>query len=245
MSDSKKPIPNIDENIQKIRELNKKYESIINNPAMEAVKKLNKKSTSIGSALGKSTLLRSILGKSTSIGSALLGRSKHPNIIGKALIKDNLPPTTKQINREMLNLSFDKRSRAERAEDFETELLKIDRERIKLLINTLEKINKNPEIKKSDIKEIQDSVIKTLVKYERTISTFEALNSDLAIQLDYKKNELKFIAKSDWRDKFRLLFFRILGTIFFISALFVIGHIEHKYDWAHLPMSKYFNVDKK
>jgi hypothetical protein len=173
---------------------------------------------------------------------------KQNNIIVDALKNNNLVGKNNPIKRTIPIIDMpllDNRSRAELKEDFETEILKIDREKIKLLIDTLKKVKNDKGIQQSKIKDLQENTINTLIKYERTISTFEALNSDLAVQLDYKKNELKFTTKADWRDKFRLFFFRVLWTLLFVVSLFAVGYIEQEYDWAHLPMSKYFNAKMK
>ncbi len=212
----------------------KTKENIVNiNKDMDSIKQLTKESTEL---LGR------------------LSDKSYKSLIPKFNIpKFNIPVAgdlfkNNEINNLPIQRSFemptvDSRNRAERKEDFESEILKIDLQKITLLLDTLKNIE-NEEISMSEIKDLQQNITNALIKYKRTINTFEGLNSDLAVQLDYKRNELKFLAKADWKNKFRLFFFRMLWTILFVVSLFAVGYIDKEYEWAELPMSKYFNATK-
>ena len=230
-NDKKTSLKDINKQMESIRKLTEPYKKIIdaiNNPAIHAQKELVSKFSKIGE----------------SIQIPKFNEKKKNSMIGDAFKNNDLWNINEPLKRTIPKItipSLDNRSRAERREDFETEILKIDQKKIKLLIDVLKKVKKHEDIVESEITDLQENVINTLTKYERTISTFEALNSDLAVQLDYKKNELKFTAKADWKNKFRLFFFRVLWTLLFVSSLFAVGYIEQEYEWAHLPMSKYFD----
>ncbi len=163
-------------------------------------------------------------------------------------LKDEKLDRLEKVHRGIPSLGTQKnddRNRAEIKEDFETEILKIDQDTIELLIVTWEEIQDNEEVTLDEVSGLKEDTINTLIKYQRTINTFKELNSDLAVRLDYKKNELKFITLADWKSKFRLFFFRILWTLLFVSSLFTVGYIEQEYEWAHLPMSKYFSIQNE
>ncbi len=137
----------------------------------------------------------------------------------------------------------DRRSRAEIREDFESTLRKIDKEQIESLIDFLNNIENdgNESIEEKILKE-KDSLENTLIKFSRCIKKFDVLNSDEERKLHLKEKELRLEASHDWKDKFRLFFFRGLASALLIVTLFTIGYIEHEYEWAHLPMSKYLKV---
>ncbi|SMM98222.1 hypothetical protein SPONL_2060 [uncultured Candidatus Thioglobus sp.] len=237
-NDKKTTLGDINKNMESIRKLTEQsrkltepYKKILDaNPTVQSQTDLVSKFPKLGESIEKFNVFK-------------------PNkiIIGNAL-KNNGYESIKRTIPKVDISSMDYRSRAEQKEDFETKILEIDQKKIRLLVDVWKKIENNKEIKLLEVKDLEESTINTLIKYQRTISTFEVLNSDLAVQLDYKKNELKFIAMADWKNKFRLFFFRILWTILFVGSLFVVGYIEKEYEWANLPMSKYFyskNIDIK
>ncbi len=129
---------------------------------------------------------------------------------------------------------MDNRSRAERREDLEKELSEIDK---KTLLELKEKILNANDPDKLFI--FKNDIENTTIKFLRYIDKYEELNSIESRKVDLKEKELQLEAKHDWAEKTRLFFFRILATILFISSLFIIGYIEHTYDWARLPLSKY------
>lgn len=131
----------------------------------------------------------------------------------------------------------DNRSRLEVREDFERKLKSLDKDKIEDLLVKVEKIN-NPDEFISLREDIEDS----LVKFIRFYDCFEDLNSEESRKVALKEKELKLDARYDWRDKARLFFFRILGSALVVVTLFVIGYVEHEYEWARLPMTKYLNT---
>jgi hypothetical protein len=134
----------------------------------------------------------------------------------------------------------DTRSRAERREDFEKELASLDRVTIENLRDKLLESSKD-----DDLKYIKEDLENALIKFIRFYDKFEDLNSDESRKVALKEKELILEAKHDWKEKFRLFFFRVLGSALLIITLFFIGYIEHEYDWARLPMSKYLNTSAK
>lgn len=138
---------------------------------------------------------------------------------------------------------IDRRSRAETREDFEKELNKIDKEQLESLINFLQEVESDDsESIESKFLRERESIENALIKLSRHLKKFEDLNSDEERKLYLKEKELKLEASHDWRDKFRLFFFRGLASALLITTLFTIGYIEHEYEWAHLPMSKYLKT---
>jgi len=135
----------------------------------------------------------------------------------------------------------DTRSRTERREDFEKDLSALDK---KALIELKEQIIDLSEhsSSQSDLWVHKDDIENSLIKLIRYIDKFEDLNSDESRKVALKEQELKLEAKHDWAEKFRLFFFRVLATGLFIASLFIMGYIEHNYDWARLPLSKYIKT---
>jgi len=136
--------------------------------------------------------------------------------------------------------SPDHRSRQERKDDFEKKISGIDKEWLAALKNRVKELpsDDHPYLN------IKDDMEDALIKFTRYIDQFEHFNSEEERQLAYRKKELKAEAGHDWKEKSRLLFFRVLSTTLFIASLFAIGYIEHNYDWARLPMAKYLNPSK-
>jgi len=130
----------------------------------------------------------------------------------------------------------DKRSRAEVREDFESELEKLD---IPALEALKEKTLDTTE--PSEFFDLKDDIENSLVKFLRFHRAFEDLNSEESRKVALKEKELKLEAKHDWSSKFRLFFFRVLASVLLVITLFGIGCIEYRYDWAKLPMTKYFS----
>ncbi len=134
----------------------------------------------------------------------------------------------------------DKRTRAEVREDFEKKLKALDKDAIEELKNKILDIHEADDFIYLK-KDIEDS----LVKFIRYYDHFEDLNSDESRKVGLKEKELKLDARYDWREKARLFFFRILASALLVVTLFVIGYVEHEYEWAKLPMSKYLNTSAK
>jgi hypothetical protein len=133
----------------------------------------------------------------------------------------------------------DKRSRAERREDFEKELASLDKEALIELRDKIQDIYEHSESHELKLWEYKEDLENSVIKLIRYIDKFESLNSEESRKIELKKKELKLDAKHDWSDKFRLFFFRVLASALFIGTLFAIGYIEKEYDWATLPLSKY------
>jgi hypothetical protein len=137
--------------------------------------------------------------------------------------------------------SLDTRTRVEKREDFERELNEIDQKKLEGLVQYLrakEKKIYNDKIH-DDIPElIENSIIKLSIY----IKKFEQYGLEEERKLAIKYKELKLEASHDWREKFRLFIFRILASLLFIITLFSIGYIEHNYEWARLPLSKYVKI---
>lgn len=134
----------------------------------------------------------------------------------------------------------DKRTRAEVREDFEKKLKALDKDTIEELKNKILDINEP-----GDLMALKEDIEDSLVKFIRYYDHFEDLNSDESRKVALKEKELKLDARYDWREKARLFFFRVLGSVLLVVTLFVIGYIEHEYEWARLPMSKYLNTSAK
>lgn len=134
----------------------------------------------------------------------------------------------------------DKRSRSEVREDFEKKLKSLDKDAIEDLKAKLVEAH-DPE----EVMALKEDIEDSLIKFIRYYDHFEDLNSDESRKVALKEKELKLDARYDWREKARLFFFRVLGSVLVVITLFVIGYIEHEYDWARLPMSKYLNTGAK
>jgi hypothetical protein len=134
----------------------------------------------------------------------------------------------------------DKRSRAEVREDFERKLKSLDKGVIEGLKDKIIDTHE-PE----EIMALKEDIEDSLIKFIRYYDQFEDLNSDESRKVALKEKELKLEARYDWREKARLFFFRVLGSALVIVTLFVIGYVEHEYEWAHLPMSKYLSTSTK
>ena len=135
----------------------------------------------------------------------------------------------------------DKRSRKEIREDFEKELVALDKKTLIELKETIIDIRDN-ELGESKLWAHKDDIENSIEKLIRYIDKFEDLNSEESRKVALKETELKLEAKHDWAEKSRLFFFRVLATALFIASLFIIGYIEHNYDWARLPLSKYIKT---
>ncbi|WP_133151118.1 hypothetical protein [Vibrio cyclitrophicus] len=132
----------------------------------------------------------------------------------------------------------DRRTRAERREDFEKRLGTIDKD----FISNLKETVIQSEINSNEYQNCKEDIEDTLIKFLRLYDEFKDLNSEESRKVALKEQELRVEAKHDWAEKFRLFFFRILASILFIISLFSIGYIEKEYDWATLPLSKYVSV---
>ncbi len=154
-------------------------------------------------------------------------RSYFSNSIG-GRIANSLPGTHE----------IDTRTRQEHREDFEKKLSQIDEKWLNQLQADLITF-KHSDPKKQD--QIHDNLTIALTKFTRYIDEFKLHRTDEERKLSYKKKELHIQATHDWKNKFRLFFFRVLASALLVATLFAIGYIEHEYDWARLPLSKYFN----
>jgi hypothetical protein len=134
----------------------------------------------------------------------------------------------------------DKRTRAEVREDFEKELESLD---FAVIEELKEKLLDAHDPK--EVFSLKEDLENSLVKFLRFYYKFEDLNSEESRKLALKEKELSLEAKHDWKEKFRLFFFRILASFLLVVTLFAIGYIEHEYEWARLPMSKYLDPTKK
>lgn len=132
----------------------------------------------------------------------------------------------------------DTRSRVERREDFEKELEALDKMALIELKDTILDMSSS-DLYQSKFWDKKEDLENSLVKLIRYMDKFDDLNSEESRKVALKEQELRLEAKHDWAEKFRLFFFRVLATGLFISSLFAIGYIEHNYEWAKLPLSKY------
>lgn len=154
-----------------------------------------------------------------------------PGIFDSIRLNSPKIPTVKPV---------DRRSRADKREDFENKLSKIDKNQLDLLITFLQEIeSENTQDIESRFLNERESLENALIKFSKYITKFQHLNSEMERKLDLKEKELELEASHDWKNKFRLFFFRGMASALLIITLFAIGYIEHTYDWAHLPMSKY------
>lgn len=135
----------------------------------------------------------------------------------------------------------DKRSRTEIREDFEKELVALDKKALIELKETIIDISEY-DSGESKLWAHKDDIENSIVKLIRYLDKFEDLNSEESRKVALKEKELKLEARHDWAEKSRLFFFRILATVLFIASLFIMGYIEHNYDWARLPLSKYIKT---
>ena len=132
---------------------------------------------------------------------------------------------------------LDKRSRSERREDFERKLKELDKPTLIQLLDDIKDVSNYEDL--WDYKSDLQNTVSKLIRY---MNEFDDLNSDESRKIALKEQELKLESKHDWAGKFRLFFFRILATVLFVISLFTIGYIEHNYDWAKLPLSKYIKT---
>ena len=128
------------------------------------------------------------------------------------------------------------RSRKEIKEDFEKKISEIDLAYIKKLRDDVSDTTDAEEFWA-----LKEDVEDTLIKFCRVYNAYEELNSDELRKISLKENELKLEAKYDWRSNFRMVFFRVLTSVLLVVTLFGIGFIEHEFDWARLPLTKYFS----
>jgi len=135
--------------------------------------------------------------------------------------------------------TVDKRSRAEWREDFEKELAALDKDALIELRDNIQDINDYSDNHESELWTHKEDLENSVIKLIRYMNKFDDLNSEESRKIALTEQELKLEAKHDWAEKFRLFFFRILATTLFVISLFAIGYIEHNYDWAKLPLSKY------
>jgi hypothetical protein len=133
----------------------------------------------------------------------------------------------------------DNRTRSERREDFEKELATLDKPELKALLNQIEALSAYDDDHENALWNQKVNIENAITKFIKYIDKFETLNSEERRKLDLKREELKLEVSHDWKEKFRTFFFRILASALFISTLFAIGYIEHEYEWARLPLSKY------
>ncbi|WP_139332590.1 hypothetical protein [Aquipseudomonas alcaligenes] len=161
----------------------------------------------------------------------MAGRFEIPSILG------NLGSLTSSTLQSPGPLFPDNRSRAERREDFERKLKALDKNSIEALRDRVRDSN-DPDELAAMKEDIQNSLTKLIIFYDN----FESLNSEESRKVSLKERELKLEARYDWREKSRLFLFRILGSALVVVTLFFIGYVEHEYEWARLPMTKYLNT---
>ncbi len=149
--------------------------------------------------------------------------------------------------------------------EIEEALKSIDKKRLKELKGQLRdfdlsiKSSRYPdEGQLVDADDLKENIEDALSKFISCIEEFEDFNSQHARSLSLKaaeyelehqnmKNKLelqdaeaKLKAQYDWKEKWRHLFIKSLGTILFIGILLVVGSLVNKYDWLHLPYSSLF-----
>jgi hypothetical protein len=134
--------------------------------------------------------------------------------------------------------SVDTRSRADKKEDFEKKLSEINKEQLDELVKMLEK-DRYIFFQRDVDNRIPDLIENSLTKFSKYINEFEQYKLEEERKLSLKTSELKLEASHDWREKFRLFFFRALASLLFIITIFTIGYLEKNYEWAQLPLSKY------
>lgn len=107
---------------------------------------------------------------------------------------------------------------------------------------------------------LKQNIDDALARFIETINIFEDLNSEhnrkvalkaaeyeldhqnLQNKLTFQNEEAKIKAKYDWREKWRHLIIKSLGTALFITLLMFVGWLIHTYEWAHLPYSNLFKT---
>ncbi len=147
-----------------------------------------------------------------------------------------------------------------------TEAIKsIDKKKLKELRNRLNDFDL--ELKRSRYKEngqvvdgddFKEQLEDALSKFIDCIDEFEDFNSqharsvalksaeyelehqNMKNRLEVQDAEAKLKARYDWKEKWRHLFIKSLGTVLFIGILLTVGSLVHKYDWLHLPYSSLF-----
>lgn len=137
--------------------------------------------------------------------------------------------------------TVDNRSRSEWKEDFEQELKALDKNALIELRDKIQSIDGYSDSDESDFWKYKEDIENSIIKLIRYMNKFDDLNSEESRKIAIKEQELRIEAKHDWLEKTRLFIFRVLATVLFIASLFTIGYIEHKYEWARLPLSKYVN----
>ncbi len=111
------------------------------------------------------------------------------------------------------------------------------------------------------VQKMEDTLNKVedvLEKYIDDYQTFEKLNSEqfrtikmkqAELELEHENHVLKLMAqeaeaklqsKYDWKEKWRHLFIKSLGTALFIGLLLFVGWLVKTYEWAELPYSSVF-----
>ncbi|MBY7824331.1 hypothetical protein [Vibrio fluvialis] len=131
----------------------------------------------------------------------------------------------------------------------------IDISHLKDLIQKIQDVDVYEDKDEKLFNQIEDA----LRKFVDCYNTFEELNSDQNRQLSMRKAELELEhqnleykllaqeaesilkARYDWRDKWRHLFIKSLGTALFISLLLLVGWLVKNYEWAVLPYSSLFS----
>ncbi len=158
------------------------------------------------------------------------------------------------LNEQILNRpTLDNRTSQERREDekkFLDSITENEIEKYKEKLETLNNLflNGDKEIiadRRSEFDSMFVRLTHVLDRYKHDISQYKHLNSDYSRKIELKKSELSLEASADWRSKWRLFLFRVLGTLLFITAIFAIGYLEKNYDWATLPLSKYVSSAPK
>ncbi|AKB03396.1 hypothetical protein VCSRO96_1346 [Vibrio cholerae] len=126
-------------------------------------------------------------------------------------------------------------------------------------LKDLRKQIQNADVYSDSDEELYSKLEGALSKFIDCYETFEELNSSQYRQLSLKKAELelehqnleykllaqeaenRLKARYDWRDKWRHLFIKSLGTALFISLLLFVGWLVKNYEWAVLPYSSLFS----
>lgn len=88
-----------------------------------------------------------------------------------------------------------------------------------------------------EFKRLNDEQLRTITMKKAEL---ELEHENHVLKLITKEAEAKLEVKYDWKEKWRHLFIKSLGTILFIGILLVVGTLVHKYDWLHLPYSSLF-----
>jgi hypothetical protein len=133
----------------------------------------------------------------------------------------------------------DERSRADKNEDVQKKLDALDEGTLIQLLHTVQAISVFKEGSQAEFWNHKEDLENSLHKLIRDLNKTDDLNSEESRKISLKKQELELDTRHDWKEKFRLFFFRILTTTLFVISLFAIGYIEDSYEWAKLPLSKY------